>query len=43
MVTAALGAGFAYIDGDATTKLIDDRRGLIDLRVADLCRPLTGS
>jgi hypothetical protein len=43
MVTAALGAGFAYIDGDAVAKLIDHPRGLVDFRLADLYRPLTGS
>jgi hypothetical protein len=42
MVTAALGAGFAYIDGDAVAKLIDHPRGLVDFRLADLYRPLTG-
>ncbi|HKW55666.1 MAG TPA: hypothetical protein VJO12_18405, partial [Stellaceae bacterium] len=34
MVTAALGAGFAYIDGDAVAKLIDHPRGLVDFRLA---------
>ena len=43
MVTAALGAGFAYIDGDAVAELIDHPRGLVDFRLADLYRPLTGS
>jgi hypothetical protein len=43
MVTAALGAGFAYIDGDAVAKLIDHPRGLVDFRLADLYRPLTDS
>jgi hypothetical protein len=43
MVTAALGAGFAYIDGDAVAKLIDHPRGLVDFRLADLYRPLTGN
>jgi len=43
MVTAALGAGFAYIDGDAVAKLIDHPRGLVDFRLADLYRPLTSS
>lgn len=43
LVTAALGAGFAYIDGDAVAKLIDHPRGLVDFRLADLYRPLTGS
>jgi hypothetical protein len=42
LVTAALGAGFAYIDGDAVAKLIDHPRGLVDFRLADLYRPLTG-
>ena len=41
LVTAALGAGFAYIDGDAVAKLIDHPRGLVDFHVADLYRPLT--
>jgi hypothetical protein len=41
LVTAALGAGFTYIDGDAVAKLIDDPRGLVDFRLADLYRPLT--
>jgi hypothetical protein len=43
MVTAALGAGFADIDGDAVAKLIDHPRGLVDFRLADLYRPLTDS
>jgi hypothetical protein len=41
LVTAALGAGFAYIDGDAVAKLIAHPRGLVDFRLADLYRPLT--
>jgi len=41
LVTAALGAGFAYIDGDAVARLIAHPRGLVDFRLADLYRPLT--
>lgn len=41
LVTAGLGAGFSYIDGDAVAKLIDHPRGLVDFHLADLYRPLT--
>lgn len=38
-VTAAVGAGFAYIDGDAVAKLIDHPRRVADFRLTDLYSP----
>jgi hypothetical protein len=36
LVTAALGAGFNYIDGDAVAKLVDHPRHVAEFRLADL-------
>jgi hypothetical protein len=36
LVTAALGAGFNYIDGDAVAKLVDHPRQVAEFRLADL-------
>jgi hypothetical protein len=39
-VTAALGAGFTYIEGDAVAKPVDNPRNVAEFRLADLYRPM---